>query len=88
MFEQEHLRFINMFAATGNGGSGGVGHKFPTGIMEHKVIQNPEPRGRQVPLQAVAPTFHHSTRASWRFTRGDSAPIGQKIDLGKEMGKL
>ena len=40
MFEQEHLRFINMFAATGGGGyGGGGGHKFPKAIMEHKVIQ-------------------------------------------------
>ncbi len=39
MFEQEHLNFINMFAATGSGGSRG-GHRFNTGIMEHKVINN------------------------------------------------
>ena len=40
MFEQEHLRFINLFAATGGGGyGGGGGHKFPKGIMDHKVVQ-------------------------------------------------
>ena len=38
MFEQEHLRFINLFAATGGGGHGG-GVRFPKAIMEHKVIQ-------------------------------------------------
>ncbi len=40
MFEQEHLRFINMFAAIGGGGSGGGSHRFVKGIMEHKVIQH------------------------------------------------
>ena len=39
MFQQEHLRFINMFAATGGGGKGGGGHRFEKTIMEHKVIQ-------------------------------------------------
>jgi hypothetical protein len=39
MFEQEHLRFINMFAATGGGGQGGSGYRFLKAIMEHKVIQ-------------------------------------------------
>ncbi len=39
MLEQEHLRFINIFAATGSGGIGG-GHRFNKGIMEHKVINN------------------------------------------------
>ncbi len=39
--KQQHLRFINMFAATGGSGPGGVSHRFPKGIMEHKVIQNP-----------------------------------------------
>ncbi len=40
MFEQNYLRSINMFAATGGSGPGGVSHRFPKGIMEHKVIQN------------------------------------------------
>ena len=39
MFQQEHLRFINMFAASGGGGKGGGGHRFEKTIMEHKVIQ-------------------------------------------------
>ncbi len=39
MFEQEHLSFINMFAATGSGCHGG-GHRFNKGIMEHKIINN------------------------------------------------
>ncbi len=38
MFEQEHLRFINLFAATGGGGHGG-GVRFPKAVMEHKIIQ-------------------------------------------------
>ena len=33
MFEQEHLRFINMFAATGGGGHGGGSHRFPKAIV-------------------------------------------------------
>ncbi len=40
MFEQEHLRFINIFAATGGGGSEGGATKFTRGLMEHKVITN------------------------------------------------
>ncbi len=39
MFEQEHLRFINMFTAAGSGGNG-TGHRFNKIIMEHKVINN------------------------------------------------
>ncbi len=31
MFEQEHLRLINIFAAAGGGGSGGGSHKFVKG---------------------------------------------------------
>ncbi len=38
MFEREHLRFINLFAATGGGGHGG-GVRFPKAIMDQKVIQ-------------------------------------------------
>ncbi len=38
MFQQEHLRFINVFAATGGGGHGG-GVRFPKATMQHKVIQ-------------------------------------------------
>ncbi len=40
MFEQEHLRFIKMFAATGGNGSGGGATKHTRGIMENKVITN------------------------------------------------
>ena len=40
MLEQEHLRFINMFAASGDCGSSAGKLKYPKGIMEHKVIQN------------------------------------------------
>ena len=40
MFEQEHLRFTNTFAATGVNGSGGGATKYTRGIMEHKVITN------------------------------------------------
>ncbi len=38
MFEQEHLRFINMFTAAGGGGNGG-GYRHPKAVMENKVIQ-------------------------------------------------
>ena len=38
VFEQEHLRFINMFAAIRVGGKGG-GHRYENTIMEHNVIQ-------------------------------------------------
>ncbi len=40
MFEQEHSRFINMFAADGINGSGGGATKRTRGIMEHKVATN------------------------------------------------
>ncbi len=40
MLEQEHLRFINLFAATGNGGVSAGSLKYPKGIMEHKVTQS------------------------------------------------
>ena len=32
MFEQEHLRFINMITAVGSGGTGGGGSKYPRSI--------------------------------------------------------
>ncbi len=42
MFEQEHLRFIKMVAAAGNGGTGGGGgdFRYPRSAMENKVIQD------------------------------------------------
>jgi hypothetical protein len=41
MFEEEHLRMINMVSAINTGGSGGAGNRFTaTRIMEHKVIMN------------------------------------------------
>ncbi len=39
MFEQENLRFIDMFAAAGSGGNE-ASHRFNKRIMEHKVIMN------------------------------------------------
>jgi hypothetical protein len=39
MFEQEHLRFINMFTAAGSGGHGG-GCKHPNAVMEDKGTEN------------------------------------------------
>ncbi len=38
MLEQEHSRFISMFAATGVGDEG-FGYRYEKTIMEHKVIQ-------------------------------------------------
>ncbi len=42
MFEQEHIRFINMVAAAGNGetGGGARGFRYPRSAMENKVVQN------------------------------------------------
>ncbi len=65
MFEQGHLRFINMFAATGGGGSGGGSHKFAKGVMEHEVIQYLKVvNGDRSFFQAVAPKVHHCVGAS------------------------
>ena len=47
MFEQEHLRFITMFAASGGGGHGGGGHRFPKAIMAVPCATRP-------PMRAVA----------------------------------
>ena len=66
MFEQEHLRLINMLTATGGGGS-----KYPRTQVHHGEQGHPELEGcqwRQVLVQAMAPEVHHSTRASWRRT--------------------
>ncbi len=38
MFQQEHMRFVNLLAATGGGGYGGSSRS-PKAIMEHKVTQ-------------------------------------------------
>ncbi len=40
MFEQEQLRFINMFDATGGGGSEGGATKFTRGTIENKYLTN------------------------------------------------
>ncbi len=43
MFEQEHLRFINMYMAakvSGGSGSGGAQMRCVKGIMEHEVVQS------------------------------------------------
>jgi hypothetical protein len=39
LFDQEHLRFINVIAAVGSGGTGGGGSKYTRSIVENKVIQ-------------------------------------------------
>ena len=39
MFEEEHMRMINIVTSMHPGAVGG-GIRFPKGIMEHKVIQN------------------------------------------------
>ena len=67
MFEQEHLRFINMFSATRSSGGGGGG--FHKGVMEHKVIVNLRAvnGGKSISRQS-APKVHHSPWTSWRST--------------------
>ena len=89
MFEQEHLRLINMFVATGGGGQGGGSHRFPKAIMEHKVIQY---------LRAV--NGDKSLFRQWhqKFTTALGQVAGaheeivlrlvKEIDLGKEMEKV
>ena len=57
MFEQEHLRFINMLAAAGVNGSGGGATKHTRGIMEHTVITNLK---CEVVVSTVAPAAHYS----------------------------
>ena len=89
MFEQEHLRFINMFAATGGGGQGGGGHRFPKAIMEHKVIQY---------LRAVNGDKSLFRQWQQKFTTALGQVGGareeivhrlvKEIDLGKEMKKV
>ncbi len=37
MFEQEHFRFMNMFAAAGSRGNGGV-YRHPKAVMENRVM--------------------------------------------------
>ncbi len=39
MFEETHMRMINMVTSIHPGGVGG-GNRFPKGIMVHKVIHN------------------------------------------------
>ena len=88
MFEQEHLRFINMFTAAGSGGNGG-GYKYPKAIMEHKVIQN---------LRAVNGDKWLFRQRHQKFTTALGQIEGsheeivhrlvREIDLGKEMEKV
>ena len=87
MFEQEHLRMINMVSAINVGGLGsGGGPRFNKGIMEHRVVQN---------LRAV-----NGDKGSFRqWHQKFTTALGQvkaeydevvhklvrEIDLGKEM---
>ena len=73
MFEQEHLRFISMFAATGSGGIGG-GQRFNKGIMKLKVINNLRCVSGDTSLFRQ---WHQSASVTWvimiRFTRRSSS---------------
>ena len=89
MFEQEHLRFINMITAAGSGGAGGGSSKYPRSVMENKVIQN---------LRAV--NGDKSLFRQWhqKFTTALGQVGGarveivhrlvKEIDLGREMEKV
>ncbi len=89
MFEQEHLRLISMFAATGGGGSGGGGHRFVKGIMGHTVIQY---------LKAVNGDKSLFRKWHHKFTTGLGQVAGaheeivhrlvKEIDLGGDIEKI
>ena len=89
MFEQEHLRFINMFAATGGGGyGGGGGHKFPKGIMEHGVVQYLRAAsGDKSFFRQWHQKFTTALGASNQRTRGDSTTDGEGDRLGQGFGE-
>ena len=87
MFEQEHLRMINMVSAINTGGSGATGGpRFNRGIMEHKVIQN---------LRAVNGDkglfrqWHQKFTTALGQVKAEYEEIvhrlAREIDLGKEM---
>ncbi len=40
MFEHEHVRFVNMLAASEGGGLGRGSHRFVKDIMEHNDVQH------------------------------------------------
>ncbi len=61
MFEQKHLRFINLFIAVGSGGNG-CGYRHPKAVMENKVIQNLRAVSGDKSLMAAK--VHHGIRAS------------------------
>jgi hypothetical protein len=80
MFEQEHLRCINMVATARNGGTGGGGGSFryPRSIMENTIIQN---------LRVVS--GDKSMLRRWRFPEGfpngllEGFPEGGPEDLSQ-----
>ncbi len=87
--EQEHLRFINMFAAAWNSGAGGVNNRYNKGIMKHNVIQN---------LQAVSGDKSLFRQWHYKFITalgqvGNSHEeivhrLIREIGLGKDMEKV
>ncbi len=89
MFEQEYLRFFNMFTASGGGAHGGGNHRFPKAVMEYKVIQyfgvvsGDKSRCRQ---------WHPKFTTALGHVEGAHEGIVQRlvkgIDLGKEMEKV
>ena len=88
MLEQEHLRFINMFAATGGGGRGG-GHTFEKTIMEHKVIQYLRAVNGD---KSLFRQWHQKFTTALGQVTGEHEEIVQRlveeIDLGKELEKV
>ena len=88
MFEQEHLRFINMFAAAGVGGKGG-GHRNEKTIMEHKVIQYLRAVNGD---KSLFRQWHQKFTTALGQVTGVHEEIVQRmvkeIDLGKELEKV
>jgi hypothetical protein len=89
VFEQEHLRFINMFAATGTGGATAGNFKYTKGIMEHKIIQKLRAASGD---KSLFKHWHQKFTAALGQVGGSHEKIAHRlvkeIDLGNEMEKV
>ena len=83
MFQQEHLRFINMFAAAGSGGKGG-GYKYGKTIMEHKIIQYFRAVNGEKPLFRQ---WHQNFTSALGQVTGMHEEIVQPMVKGIDLGK-
>ncbi len=61
------MRFISMYAAAGSGGSGGMSNKFPTAIMERKIICNVSAVKVDKFVSDIGTKCHHGAWATWRL---------------------